>query len=229
MDMTANYKSLIKRLKFLAKYLLLASTLSIVSTCLAKDSQVQVLSHQGLPLEGVVVYLEPVGRHTVAESKQFVINLGKKNSGFVPDISVVRKGTSVIFSNQDDIIHQIYSVTGKKKFTHTVRAGEYSSPLEIEHKGVIAMGCNIHDWMSGYILVLDTPYYMQTDLNGMAKINGLEHGKYRIVAWHPRFKEKLVKEAFLPSASAISLQLQQKMAQIPSQKPIDDFDFLDGY
>jgi len=229
MDMTASHKSLIKIVKSKVKYLLFACPVLIASSCFANDIQVQVVSHQKQPLKGIVVYLEAIGRHIALESKASAINIGQKNKGFAPYVSVVQSGTSVTFSNQDDITHHIYSVTGNKKFTYTIRSGEASSPLEIDQKGIIAMGCNIHDWMSGYILVLDTPYYTKTDANGVATVYGLEHGKYRIVAWHPQLQERLVKETFLPSASPIVLQLQKKMAKIPSQKGVDDFDFLDGY
>jgi hypothetical protein len=54
--------------------------------------------------------------------------------------------------------------------------------------GTIALGCNIHDKMQGYIRVTDTPYAARSDLNGIAAIEGLGRGTYEIVVWHPRIR-----------------------------------------
>ncbi len=52
--------------------------------------------------------------------------------------------------------------------------------------GSVALGCNIHDWMNGYIRVVDTPYAAKTDHNGYARIAAVPYGSYGLTIWHPR-------------------------------------------
>ncbi len=52
--------------------------------------------------------------------------------------------------------------------------------------GVVKLGCNIHDWMIGYIYVAETPYFAKTGADGRAVLTDLPAGRYRVRAWHPR-------------------------------------------
>jgi hypothetical protein len=51
---------------------------------------------------------------------------------------------------------------------------------------VVTLGCNIHDWMVGYIVVVSTPFFARTDSEGRARIADLPAGRYAVHAWHPR-------------------------------------------
>ncbi|MDO8752496.1 MAG: hypothetical protein Q7J80_01265, partial [Anaerolineales bacterium] len=46
------------------------------------------------------------------------------------------------------------------------------------------VGCNIHDRMIAYIHIVDTPNFAKTDASGLATLEGLVPGKYRVKAWH---------------------------------------------
>lgn len=48
------------------------------------------------------------------------------------------------------------------------------------------MGCNIHDTMITYLLIVDTPYFAKTDDKGAATIANLPSDSYRVIAWHFR-------------------------------------------
>jgi hypothetical protein len=60
--------------------------------------------------------------------------------------------------------------------------------LVFDTPGEVTLGCNIHDDMVGYILVVDTPYFAITDGNGAAALAGLAPGRYRVHVWTPRLK-----------------------------------------
>ena len=56
-----------------------------------------------------------------------------------------------------------------------------------DRPGVVVLGCNIHDQMVGWILVVDTPYYAQTvAATGTAQIDNVPAGTYRLRTWHTR-------------------------------------------
>jgi len=86
--------------------------------------------------------------------------------------------------------------------------------------------------MSGYLLVLDTPYFDKTDSRGQTAIKVTEPGQYRATVWHPQMQEqdnRLAKTFILSKDQSIILKLNQAMAEVPQQQSDDDFDFLSEY
>lgn len=185
--------------------------------------------HQGKALPGVIFSATWLDGKMANELKHSAIDIRQKDKGFNPYLSVVQSNSSVTFSNLDDITHHIYSVTGIERFSYSLKSGKTTQPLSIEQAGIIAMGCNIHDWMSGYLLVVDTPFYAITADDEQIELTVVQQGDFQITAWHPQFNEKITRHVTLPNQDKIELRLTEKMATIPSQKSSDDFDFIEGY
>lgn len=190
----------------------------------ALDVNIIVLDHKQNPLPDVVVYLEPLeplDSMMPLPKVANVIEISQKNNVFSPYISVMQVGQSVSFDNQDDITHQIYSPIGKNKFSFKIKAGEQQMKSDFNQKSEITMGCNIHDWMSGHLLVLDTPYFTKSDQQGLAKITPKYAGKYQLTIWHPQMREsnnRLTRVVILPITTQIEMKLTKAMKDIPEQK-----------
>lgn len=195
----------------------------------AQPLSLEVQNPDGSAAAGVAVYLEALDRELPTGSQDVAIEILQQNKGFVPYVGTVQAGSTVTFSNHDDITHHIYSVTGSQRFSFNLRADEVTPEMVIEQAGVIAMGCNIHDWMSGYLLAVDSPYYGTTDALGRAVIDVGDAGSYRIVTWHPQVEKSVQKIALLPTAETVILQLEQGLTKKSRQKGVDTFDFLEGY
>ncbi len=56
--------------------------------------------------------------------------------------------------------------------------------LTLDKTGVITLGCNIHDWMVGYVVVVDTPLAVKTDAKGSALFATIANGDYELRVWH---------------------------------------------
>ncbi|MEO6104568.1 MAG: methylamine utilization protein [Pseudoxanthomonas sp.] len=112
-------------------------------------------------------------------------SMDQRGSQFVPHVLPVQAGTSVVFPNSDQIRHQVYSFSASKRFELPLYAGTSASPIRFEQPGIVVLGCNIHDWMIGYVVVLDTPYFGKTGSNGKVQLD-VPAGKYRMQVWHPR-------------------------------------------
>ena len=52
---------------------------------------------------------------------------------------------------------------------------------------MIPVECDVHDWMMGYIGVVDHPFFAVTGSDGSFEISGLPAGDYVIEAWHELF------------------------------------------
>jgi hypothetical protein len=193
--------------------------------------QVFVNSKEGVALANMVVYLEPLEGQILNQSSQEVI-IGQQGKSFNPYISVSQVNSKVNFVNQDDITHHIYSAGSDNKFSFKIRAGKTNALSQFDHEAEVAMGCNIHDWMSGYLLVVNTPYFAKTDEQGMASFNVAQQGRYKVVLWHPQMKtekNRLIKEEVISANTTIFFSLKSEVSEIPLQESDDDFDFLSDY
>lgn len=151
----------------------------------AAGVQVEVLDAAGRPLPDAVVFLES------AEARRLVRPLAEQEMSqekkqFLPSVLVLTTGTEVRFPNRDTVRHHVYSFSPAKKFELKLYAGTPANPVRFDQPGVVVLGCNIHDHMVGWIVVLDTPYYAQTQAAGAAQMADVPAGSYRLRAWHPR-------------------------------------------
>ncbi len=193
--------------------------------------QIFVESNTGQGLKDLVVYLEPLdGQKLGHKSEPLVIN--QEGRAFDPYISVSQVDSNVNFVNKDDITHHIYSAGSENKFSFKIKSGETNASVEFTQPAEVAMGCNIHDWMSGFLLVVNTPYFAKTNAQGYAYFDITELGKYKIVVWHPQMNNtdnRMIKEVSVAPNSQFSFKLKNEMAGIPVQESDDDFDFLSDY
>jgi plastocyanin len=106
------------------------------------------------------------------------------NKTYVPHVSVIRTGTAVTFPNSDRIHHQVYSFSPAKTFQMDLYRGASSAPVLFDKPGLVVLGCNIHDSMLAYVLVVDTPYFTRASSAGIATLD-LPPGHYSLRTWHP--------------------------------------------
>lgn len=110
---------------------------------------------------------------------------------FVPAVLPIMVGTEVRFPNHDQIHHHVYSFSRPKTFELPLYKGEDAPPVLFDQVGVVKVGCNIHDWMSGVILVVPTRYYALTNETGLFILRDLPPGTYPLAAWHELSESKL--------------------------------------
>ena len=133
----------------------------------AATLQAQVKDAAGKPLADAVVYAIAGATYEVKPSKAPVA-VEQIDREFVPYVTVIQMGTTVTFPNRDPILHHVYSFSPAKSFEIKLYTGK--SPVEVvfDKPGVVTLGCNIHDWMIGYIAVVPTPWFGKTDAAGTA-------------------------------------------------------------
>ncbi|WP_240778298.1 hypothetical protein [Shewanella polaris] len=213
--------------------LTLTSLIFSTSAAIAASQNIMVLNTQGLPAENMVVYLLPSNpAHIVARKSSKKAEVHQKDKQFSPYITIVQKDKDVAFVNEDDITHHIYSALGPKRFAFKLRHNQEQQVLRFEQTGHVSMGCNIHDWMSGHLLVVDTPFYAVTNPQGQVTFADLPADDFKIVVWHPQLKltdNQQAKMFHLPSDNTITISLQGEFDSIPEQKSLDEFEFLEGY
>jgi len=148
----------------------------------------RVADSAGAPVGEAVVYLLPAGAKPAVTSRPGIVD--QVNKEFLPLVVPVQLGAAVTFPNKDNIRHHVYSFSPAKVFQLKLYSGTPSKPVVFDKPGPVVLGCNIHDWMVGYIYVVDTPYFVKTDLTGTATLDNLPAGDYELRIWHPYSRDE---------------------------------------
>ena len=161
-------------------------TMMALTFCLAASAGTIQGKVSGVNGESVV-YIDTIqGKTFPAPSEHPVMD--QKGLMFQPHVMVVQQGTTVDFLNSDKIAHNVFwtSVGGNKKLGHNLGTwpqGE-KRPFKFDTPGVVPLLCNVHPEMSGYIVVVPTPYHDTTAKSGEYKIENVPDGSHTVVAWH---------------------------------------------
>lgn len=163
----------------------LSSMLAIAAApCHAASLQAKVSDSAGRPLADAVVYAIAGAADT--RPPKAVVAVEQVDREFVPYVTVVQTGTTVTFPNRDPILHHVYSFSPAKSFEIKLYTGNSPTEVVFDKPGVVTLGCNIHDWMIGYVLVVSTAHFAKTDAAGVARLRDLPAGAYDLHAWHPQ-------------------------------------------
>jgi len=173
--------------------------------CQGAELSVSVLDAKGRPARDAVVYAVPHNRTVPPATRTAVMD--QRDRQFVPRVLPVRTGTAVSFPNSDDVRHQVYSFSPAKRFQLPLYEGTPPNPVVFDQPGVVVLGCNIHDRMRAYIVVVDTPHFAPAP-EGTAELKDLPAGSYDVRAWHPgRGAQPAERRVDLEAGDALSLEL----------------------
>lgn len=165
----------------------------------------------GKGIAGAVVFVQAPAAAPGRDRPGQVVDQIEKT--FVPALLPIVVGTSVRFPNHDQIHHHVYSFSPAKTFELPLYKGEAAPVVLFDKVGVVKIGCNIHDWMSGIILVLPSAYFAVTDTQGRFVLEDLPSGAYTLVAWHELSKLR-------PEDTAQSVQVGKDLAPVTFRLPL---------
>ncbi|MGB8474778.1 MAG: plastocyanin/azurin family copper-binding protein [Candidatus Acidiferrum sp.] len=145
------------------------------------------VSVQGIKsAENIVVYVEAIPGKKFEAPKEHVV-MDQHKLMFVPHVMAVQEGTTVDFLNSDSVGHNVYwpSISGNRKLAHNMGTWPQGQrkPFQFDNLGVVALLCNVHPEMSGYIIVVATPYFAVTDKEGNFEMKSVPAGKYTLKTW----------------------------------------------
>jgi plastocyanin len=164
----------------------------------AADGSLAVRVLQGqMPLADAVVSLTPLDTSVPPPVAFPEVIIAQEDKEFDPYVTPVMAGTRIVFPNRDTVQHHIYSLSKPKRFEKPLYASGASESVLFDLPGVVALGCNIHDWMIGYIVILPTPWFAKSDAGGRAVVGGFPAGRYRLEVWHPRLARPVTREVML--------------------------------
>lgn len=198
----------------------------------AASLTIKVTDNQGAALTQAVVALAP----TSAQGKQLAqgmplkkAQMAQRDRQFDPHVVAVQKGAQVAFPNEDNIKHQVYSLSDIKPFDLLVVQGESADGPVFDTLGQVSVGCNIHDWMLAYIYVVDTPYFASTNERGELTLDLPDGETFSFTLWHPQVVEQDVARTGMVDSKQGTLTIALQQDLLPGYDQSDDLDDFEDY
>jgi hypothetical protein len=165
--------------------------LTIAGPAHAGDLDLKLVDATGRPVVDAVVTVKPAGGIARGPfSFPWGTAMVQQDVAFVPHVLIVPVGATVRFPNKDKVRHHVYSFSKPAKFEIKLFGKDETRSYLFKTAGAVALGCNIHDSMSGFIKVVDTPFAIKSSASGQARITGLPLGTAQVTIWHPGLKAK---------------------------------------
>jgi len=116
------------------------------------------------------------------------ITLDNLNCEFVPHVALVRIGQTLLVGNKDSVGHNTKIDTGSNPPKNPIvpAGGQFKQKYTKVERRPVPVGCNIHGWMSAWLVIKDNPYMAVTDEQGNFEIKNLPVGDWSFQFWHER-------------------------------------------
>jgi plastocyanin len=131
------------------------------------------------------VYVENVPGAPVHER----VTIDQKDKRFVPSWAVVRSGTTISFPNNDNIYHNVFSLSSGNTFDLGLyNSGSDAKTHTFNAPGAVDVYCNIHPQMAASVLVVPNQLFAKVKPDGTFTIKDVPQGQRKVVAWSPGTK-----------------------------------------
>jgi plastocyanin len=184
---------------------------SAIPLARAADFSASLGDPSGAPVAHAVLSLTPLDAPAPATPPATGVQIAQTDRQYRPFVTPVRVGTVVEFPNKDDVQHHLYSVSKPKPFEKPLYESGASETVLFDRPGVVTLGCNIHDWMVAYVVVLETPWFAKSDAGGRVAVAGLPAGRYRLDLWHPRLAAPVTREISLADGDAAAEKFELRL------------------
>jgi plastocyanin len=154
-------------------------------------SEALIISEDSKGIKNVIVSIEHIEKGKKFESQDSNQVLDQNQCVFVPHILAVPAGATVDILNSDDVLHNVHSYAIRNEaFNEGVTAGgRLSKKFDVPE--VVSIRCDLHPWMSSFIVTKRNPYFTVTDESGNFRIDNVPAGTYKLQAWQEKLGKQL--------------------------------------
>ena len=138
----------------------------------------------------------------------------QRDATFEPHVLPVVVGTAVLWPNEDEIFHNVFSMTETQDFNLGFYKKEKMPEVRFDKLGRVDVFCAIHTNMHCIILVLPNPYFAVVDARHRYVIKNVPAGVYRLRAWHERLPSQ-VREVVVPAEGDVKVDFVLGVAELP--------------
>jgi plastocyanin len=137
-------------------------------------------------LRNAVVWLEnpPPNAPWPASAKK--VEVDQKACVFMPRVVVVPAGGTVDFLNSDRLLHNVHAVPKLNTPFNRTQPKSRTVPVTFAKPEIVHVTCELHSWMTAWVVVAAHPYYAVTGADGQFAFDNLPPGPYKLQVWHER-------------------------------------------
>jgi len=124
---------------------------------------------------------------------------------YVPRVQGAVAGQVVEVENMDKTMHNVHTYKGQETI---LNQGQPAGSPAIKKDNVateaatLKFKCDVHPWMTGFLVVTDHPFFQTTGADGSFKLDKVPAGKYTIEAWHSKYGLKTATVTVEPNKTA---------------------------
>lgn len=120
--------------------------------------------------------------------------LDQRGCKFAPHVVVVPAGKPLKVLNNDGILHNVHTFPQKNAALNIAQPGfKKTMDATFAQPEIVKVGCDVHAWMSAYVVAADTPFVAVTDATGAFTIPDVPPGSYTVSIWHETLGEQTAK------------------------------------
>lgn len=170
-------------------------------------------------LHDFVIYLDGPIKGVLPNTNQTVRvetrRIKQEGAMFSPPVLPVVAGTTVEWPNNDDIFHNVFSMSDAKQFDLGLYKGNpKEKAVTFDKPGRVDVFCSIHANMHCTVLVLENPYFAVADSSGKFVITNIPPGTYRLKAWHERLPSQ-TQEITVPEDGEVKVNFTLGINNLP--------------
>lgn len=165
-------------------------------------------------LRDFVVYIDQPLPGAAQPPAPTVVTTTQKDANFDPHVLPVAVGTKVRWPNEDDIFHNVFSMSDPAPFDLGYYKKDRVPEVTFDQVGRVDVHCAIHTKMHCIILVVPNRYFAKADDRGRFQIPDVPAGKYRVRAWHERFPSKVM-QVTVPATGEVSADFVLSIGDLP--------------
>jgi polysaccharide lyase family 4-like protein len=162
-------------------------------------------------LQDFVVYIDEL---VVAPAGPPAARIVQRDATFEPHVLPIVVGTTVRWPNEDDIFHNVFSMTETQDFNLGFYKRDKVPEVQFDRLGRVDVFCAIHTNMHCIILVLPNRYFAVADAHRHFTIANVPAGTYRLKAWHERLPSQ-VRPVVVPAAGEVKVDFTLGVAELP--------------
>ena len=175
----------------------------------AGELSAMLVTAAGKPVPNAVIMVRPQGFVARGPIRfPWPYRMAQKDMQFDPFVLIVPVGAEVGFPNHDPFKHHVYSFSPAKTFELKLYGKDETRSVKFDKVGVVSLGCNIHDDMTAFIRVVDTPFAVKTGAHGEGVIHDLPPGPATVTLWHPYLRApggEISRQIVVPASGTYSL------------------------
>lgn len=115
--------------------------------------------------------------------------IDQKKCAFVPHVLVMKPG-ELRMGNTDLCMHNIHVISyANREVNKAIPPGAAAQEITLARSDRVTVRCDVHKWMSSYVIVAKNPYYVVSGAGGKFRLEGVPAGHYHLKVWQESLGE----------------------------------------